>query len=460
MKKLIFMFSVLGAVFWAMDFHYFQRVAPVVLEKIKTNAPLENLPVANFSERKHHTGILNADEQGRPVMTYFSASRSSSTKPKEQKYVAVIPVHGPISKRGDWCSYGTKDYISWLNSANNDPNVDAIVLDFDSPGGTVDGTEDFAKAIKNSKKPVVGFVDGLSASAAYWATSQTSYVISNSAVSSWIGSIGTFITHVDTSKALDEKGLKVTLIAADKSTEKTLGNPYEPLSEEAQKMYKQELNNINDHFISQVKSGRGDRLKADDKIFTGKAFNGKTALEYGLIDAIGTLEDAVNKAVSLVDETKIEAKSQSSSNSGMQLAGFPFLATILGKKKDEEEEKKSEEDENAAKVEAELKRLHDVNASLTTEKATLEKQLADSQAEQARLNTSLAESDKKYADLQAEYVKLGGQASQGFTQVDASKDKIDEEAKKEEFTYADSEYVKTAHAANEELARLKKLGLL
>jgi protease-4 len=458
MKKLIFMFSVLGAVFWAMDFHYFQRVAPVVLEKIKTNAPLENLPVANFSERKHHKGILNADEQGRPVMTYFAASRSSSAKPKEQKYVAVIPVHGPISKRGDWCSYGTKDYISWLNSANNDPNVDAIVLDFDSPGGTVDGTEDFAKAIKNSKKPVVGFVDGLSASAAYWATSQTSYVISNSAVSSWIGSIGTFITHVDTSKALDEKGLKVTLITADKSTEKTLGNPYEPLSEEAQKMYKQELNNINDHFISEVKSGRGDRLKTDDKIFTGKAFNGQTALEYGLIDAIGTLEDAVNKAVSLVDETKIEATSNSSTG-GMQLAGFPFLATILGKKKDEEEEKKSEEDENAAKVEAELKRLHDENASLTTEKATLEKQLADAQAEQARLNASLAESDKKYADLHAEYVKLGGQASQGFTQVDADKDKLDE-PKSEDFTYADAKYVETLASLNAEKQRLRELGIL
>jgi ClpP class serine protease len=59
--------------------------------------------------------------------------------------VAVIPIQGTVQKRGGYCSLGTKDLVAQLNAANRDPEISAIVLDIDSPGGQVDGTEELAK---------------------------------------------------------------------------------------------------------------------------------------------------------------------------------------------------------------------------------------------------------------------------------------------------------------------------
>ena len=451
MKKIAIMFSILGAVFWAMDFQYFQRVAPFAIEKIKDGTT--KLPVLNFSERKHHQGVFDTSSDGLPTMTYFA---SQSAGNKEAKFVAVLPIHGPISKNGDWCSYGTKDYINWLKQANKDPNVDAIVLDVDSPGGTVDGTEELANEIRNSKKPVVSFVDGLAASAAYWSASQSSYIISNSAVSSWIGSIGTFITHIDYAKALDKEGVKVTLIAADKSTEKTLGNPYEPISDEAVKMYKEELNNINDFFISQVKQGRSKKLTSDE-VFTGRVYNGEKALGYGLIDKIGTLQDAIDKAALLaVEQAKVEAKSRSSTN--IQLASFPFIAKILGsKRKDDEDEEKEKADEEQkmqlAAIEAELKSLTEANASLIEKNASLEQLISVLQNE----NTSLK---NQYNGLKSEYDAISGQPAENFTEIATKIDKINGGKAQESEELPNKELIDLMSDVHKTHAEWKKLGLL
>ena len=97
-----------------------------------------------------------------------------------------------------------------------DPAVKAIVLSIDSPGGTVDGTDNLANAIfaARGKKPIVALGDGTLASAAYWIASGADQIFASDN-SAKIGSIGVVATHEDYSRAEENAGVKVTEITAE-----------------------------------------------------------------------------------------------------------------------------------------------------------------------------------------------------------------------------------------------------
>lgn len=86
--------------------------------------------------------------------------------------VSVIRITGAMTKYDQRCGpAGMLTVSGWLQAAINNPDVAAIVLRIDSPGGMVAGTETLASVVKSSKKPIVAFVDDLAASAAYWVAS-------------------------------------------------------------------------------------------------------------------------------------------------------------------------------------------------------------------------------------------------------------------------------------------------
>src|SRR5690606_4285100 len=125
----------------------------------------------------------------------------------------------------------TEQFGSWFDAALRDPAVSAIVIDVDSPGGTVTGVAELAEQIfeARGKKPIYAIANALAASAAYW--------IASAAEELWVtpsgdvGSIGVYAMHEDISEMEAEMGLKVTLISAGEY--KTEGNPHEPLGDEA-----------------------------------------------------------------------------------------------------------------------------------------------------------------------------------------------------------------------------------
>ncbi|MCC2546427.1 S49 family peptidase [Hymenobacter sp. BT175] len=229
----------------------------------------------------------------------LAANGRGGTATTSGSKVAVIPVQGTIQKRGGMCSLGTKDLIASLAAANRDPEISAIVLDIDSPGGQVDGTEEFAAAIKNSAKPVVAYGDGLVASAAYWIASQCAFIYINSATTGYVGSLGVLCMHVDQSQFLEKQGMKVTILRSSRAVDKARLNSVEALTEEVIASVQADLDGIAATFISTVESGRAGKLSAKEDLFTGKVYNGADAKKHGLVDAIGSLQDAVNKAAQL-----------------------------------------------------------------------------------------------------------------------------------------------------------------
>ena len=221
-------------------------------------------------------------------------------KPSIRENVAVLPIHGMMTKNGNLSAHGTKDISSAIAFANKDPNINSIVLDIESSGGTVDGTADLAQAVRDSKKPIVSYVDSIAASAAFWVASQTDEIIVSGTNSPKVGSIGAMYLHTDSSKVLSKKVGDLKIIRAPQSVDKARVNALEPLTEDLEFGIREDLKAITAEFINTVKEGRGARLNTgEENIFTGKMYPGSEAVKMGMVDREGTFQDAVQSAYDL-----------------------------------------------------------------------------------------------------------------------------------------------------------------
>lgn len=213
--------------------------------------------------------------------------------------IAVIPVFGTIVQRAglmtEWCGGSSTQQISAaLSEAMADDKVSQILMEFDSPGGSVYGVAELGDEILQARKakPVVGIANSLSASAGYWLMSQCSecYVTRGGEV----GSIGVWMAHEDWSKALEEAGIKTTLISSGKF--KTEGNYYEPLGEDALAFMQSRVDDYYRAFTQAVAKGRGVPIESvRSGMGEGRCLGADAALAEKMVDGVMTLPDLVNK---------------------------------------------------------------------------------------------------------------------------------------------------------------------
>lgn len=220
--------------------------------------------------------------------------------------VMVIPLYGVIANHVDNMKSSGGTSIDGLRAsfreALGDSSIDAIVFDVDSPGGSVDGIEEFAREVRSARstKPIVAVANTVAFSAAYWIASQAQelYVTLSGAV----GSIGVFAAHQDLSKAEEMMGIKTTLISS--SPFKVEGNQFEPLGEDARAAIQEQVDAYDALFTSSVARGRGvpiDTVRSD--FGQGRtvlaAGDGIDPVKAGMVDGIGTLDDAIKRAAQL-----------------------------------------------------------------------------------------------------------------------------------------------------------------
>lgn len=272
---------------WALEPRFNEVQAALMLRRLQNGQQLDGLSDAWAKKREAVQPYLShRDAYGvYRVWDYAQA--------KNGQGVAVIPIIGSMSRYGDMCSYGSEDIASWVQEANEASYVNSIVLEINSPGGEVDGTELLGAVVKNSAKPVVAYVAGMAASAAYWVASQAREIVMESETTSEVGSIGVLAMHIDASKYYEQEGFKVSILRSDGSEDKALFNSVEPLTEDLVKGVKGELNLIRSTFIKAVKAGRPGI--ADD-VFSGKMYHGREAIKKGMADRIGYLGDAIQRA--------------------------------------------------------------------------------------------------------------------------------------------------------------------
>jgi capsid assembly protease len=212
--------------------------------------------------------------------------------------VAVIPIHGVIEQRESiWTEFGfgtsTESVISRVNAAVSDSSIKGIVLDVDSPGGTVPGVQEAADAIYEAshEKPIVAVANSLMASAAYWMASAAGRIVA--APGSDVGSIGVYMAHIDISQALENEGVKVTVIKAGKY--KAEGNPWEPLASDAVENWQSEVDSIYRDFLSAVARSRGVSVaQVRSDYGQGRTMLAGDAMKAGMVDRVATLSTVIS----------------------------------------------------------------------------------------------------------------------------------------------------------------------
>ena len=217
--------------------------------------------------------------------------------------VGIIPIEGLMAKlagsvNGSSQPRGTAMNVvrRSLKLALADDDVHTILLYVDSPGGTVPGISDVAKQIRaaRTRKPVVAFVDGMMASAAYWLGSQADEVVAND--TGHVGSIGVYTILDDWHAFFEEHGVERHLVKAGKF--KGTGVPGLKITKEELEPIQREIDHIYDTFVQAVAGGRKLDVSAVLKLADGTVRTGESARVAGLVDRVKTFDDLMGELTS------------------------------------------------------------------------------------------------------------------------------------------------------------------
>jgi signal peptide peptidase SppA len=258
-------------------------------------------------ERAHVEGKLSEHEI--QAATSAKADKPAYGAAGAKENVAVIPVWGVISHRAhmvqDICGPGgtsTEILDHAIRSAAADPAIRSIVLDIDSPGGSVFGVAEVATTIMEARasKPIAAVANSLAASAAYWiGTAAHELFVTPSGE---VGSIGVYAAHTDFSKAEEAAGRKTTLISAGKF--KTEGNPLGPLSDDAKAYMQERVDGYYTQFVRAVAKQRGVSVDAVRSGYgQGRTLGADDALSAGMVDGVATLSEVISKYARRTAET-------------------------------------------------------------------------------------------------------------------------------------------------------------
>lgn len=381
---------------------YASRMAPVVFRAI-TNGTFDAFTRQNReSAMKVFASYYAGMETEKVVEDYNEPSYYTATAKNGLK-VAIVPLMGAITKNGDACSWGWRDYQNILSRIEKNPNIAGLVVHFNNtPGGSHDGTPEMASSLAKYTKPNLAFGDGYVASAHYYAASQMQHIMANKLTPTEFGSIGSLILWQNVQNMI-EKGEypQMEIIRAPQSTDKALENPIEPLTDELRAGLLEELRTLTKVFIADVKRGRGDKLTKDENVFTGKMYTTEEAIANGLADSKGTLQDAINKVAEMAKQKSTSAPSKSGQvNSNMK---FPKLSALFSGEAWSKAYSAFAEDH--APLEAAEKKVADMEASVTQLKTDNDRLMADVSSKA----TKVTELEATVTGLQARVSTLEGE---------------------------------------------------
>lgn len=227
------------------------------------------------------------------------ASNEEKTEPYPylvKKNVAIISIGGVMTPAASIFSYifgGTsyKFIAKALNQAIQDQQIKTIILDIDSPGGTVKGAFETSDMIRKSPKPIYTWSGGQITSAAVLIAAPTKKIMITGKTNV-VGSIGVIATHIDYSESDKKYGVKVSEIVSGKY--KNIYSDSQPLSKEGKDYIQEEVDYLFSLFANDVSKDRGIDLQTIVD-WQAKTFIGQQAIEADLVDGVSTLDDLINE---------------------------------------------------------------------------------------------------------------------------------------------------------------------
>jgi len=205
--------------------------------------------------------------------------------------VALITVEGVI--------LDSKETIEQLDKYRTNPTVKAIVLRINSPGGGVSPSqeiyEELVKTRQVTGKPVVASMGSLAASGGYYIASAADVIVANPG--SITGSIGVLIQVPNITGLLQKIGVRSVVVKSGEH--KDLASPTREMTDAERHILQRLLDDVHDQFIDVVAKARKLDRKKVEALADGRIFSGREAQSLGLVDQLGNLQDAINRAASL-----------------------------------------------------------------------------------------------------------------------------------------------------------------
>lgn len=225
--------------------------------------------------------------------------------------VMIIPVMKVISKYDieQFSVLGTQTIQQFINLANSDNSCVGVVLHIKNGGGTVINTSETAHTIFQSAKPIISFIEELGASSAFHLAAASNYIFSSGSTT-MIGNIGTKSMGIDLTGILEKYGAKTWEIFAKESFDKDLGFN-EAMKGNLEKFQNSVLNPYAEIFMSDV---RKMRPSVKEEAMHGMVYIGSKAIEMGLCDSIGSLQDAVAKVIELSGQVETPQENETETN--------------------------------------------------------------------------------------------------------------------------------------------------
>jgi len=232
------------------------------------------------------------------ILFIFTEPDINSAK-MAKKHTALVELQGTIA---DGETASADNIVSALRSAFEDEKTEGVILRINSPGGTpVQAGYIYDEILRlREKYPdtlLYAVVSDMAASGGYYVASAADEIYASN--SSIVGSIGVRMDGFGVVDAMEKLGIESRTLTAGEN--KALLDPFTPADEDAMKHLQAMIDDIHQQFIDAVKKGRGDRLKEFDDLFTGLIWTGREAVEFGLVDNIGSASYVAREVIGAED---------------------------------------------------------------------------------------------------------------------------------------------------------------
>lgn len=232
----------------------------------------------------------------------FNMAEGKSTFVSDNS-VAIVRVEGviqsgnaPVDVFGSTAQGAySNNIIRQLKAANDDPKVKAVVLRVDSPGGGVVASDEIYEQMVAMNKPVVVSMGTMAASGGYYVSAPATEIWANR--HTMTGSIGVIIQFVNIAGFMEEYGIGANAVTS--GINKDTGSMYREMSDDELAIWQGIIDEAYDVFVSIIAEGRGLDEETVRTLADGRVYTGKQALDLGLVDQLGNLDDVIQRAAEL-----------------------------------------------------------------------------------------------------------------------------------------------------------------
>ncbi|MGH2520913.1 MAG: signal peptide peptidase SppA [Anaerolineales bacterium] len=245
-------------------------------------------------------GLILTSAVALQILSLGSRPSFTTTSRGSGPAVALIRVEGVIMS-GESLPFatggtaGAATIIEQITRANEDSDVEAIVLAVDSPGGGVNAADRIYHELKGVEKPIVVMMGDVAASGGYYISMASDWIVANP--NTLTGSIGVISEFPNAAELLDKVGVEFVVITS--GPRKDIGSPYREMTDEERVYWQAMVDEIYESFVLIVAEGRQMAAEQVRPLADGSVYTGRQALALGLVDQVGYEADAIAKAAEL-----------------------------------------------------------------------------------------------------------------------------------------------------------------